>query len=1683
MQTNGSTYATIGTSASLANLIQGNASFSFWVSVPPSYIGPGGNIDPGEGGVIMSKDASDSSSGWAIGADYENILFFFGGNEFGGYWPTNSGTWSYVTVTLSGHSQAGTASQTGEAAIYINGSLSAANPNATWTPGDDSAQPAYLANANTAFGLGQLDGSLDEIRISNVVRTADWIAAEYNNQSTPSAFYSVLAENTPIYPASDILYNSQNTQFIAPQMSICSTSITWSVSPSGLGTITASGLYTAPASITTQQTVTITATSQDNSAQPVSASVTLMPPVAVSMTPTSATLTNDQTQRFSASVANTDNTAVTWTIPSGEGGTIDQTGLYTAPHWFDVSDQIVTIIATSQADRTKSAMATVLLTPSLNITPASATLYGGQGVGFYASIGNMGNTVVNWSISPASIGVIETSLKEALYIAPVNITTQQTVTITATSQSIPALSGSATITLMPSEIVTPTSATLYSGQTKQLSATVGGTIDPTAIWSISPAGTGTISGTGLYTAPATITSQETVTITATNQMNTTQSASAVLTLSPSQCASSEYNYQRAIVIDHTKVPNTDQANFPFLFNTTDSAFATIANGGHVASASGDDIIFSTDPNGLTKLDHELEEYNPATGQVIAWVRIPTLSHTSDTVLYVFYGNSSITASQQNPTGVWDSNYMGVWHVANNGGQLSLADSTSNGNNATNNGATATAGQIDGGMQTDGTTYATIGTPASLTNLAQGDATFSAWVNAASDTSGAIMGKGSSCSGWVLEQEGNYLGFTVSPCSASLGVVSGPVSSGTWSYVAVTLSASANNSAATDGAEEILYINGVLSTTSIGGSGFIGDDSAEPAYLANGFWQYTPLNGLTDEFRISNIVRSADWIATEYSNQSSPSTFYALSPENTAVAVPTAVTLYASQSQQFTVPGQGACNAPATVSWSISPSDVGAISASGLYTAAATIASQQTVTVTATNPASGATISSSAVTLMPPVSISVIPASATLSGGMGRGQTQQFYASIADSNNANVTWTISPADAGSISESGLYTAPGPTPQQTVTVTATSQADSTKSASSTITLIPPLAISINPANVTINNPSQTQQFMSRVANVSNTAVTFSFNPPNRQAQGPGIGTLTEAGLYTAPANITSQQSVTIYAISQSDPTMQAAATITLIPPEIVTPTSATLYSGQSKQLSATAGGTIDPTATWVISPAGTGTISATGLYTAPATITSQQTVTITATNQANPIQSASAVVTLSPKQCASSGYGYQRAIVIDHTQIQNTDQVNFPFLFNTTHPAFATTANGGHVTSASGNDIIFSTDPNGATLLDYEMEEYNPVSGQVIAWVRIPTLSHIADTVLYVFYGNSSITASQQNPTGVWINNYQAVYHLANLGTGVAADSTVNGNNGTITSVSASSGEIDGAASFDGASSYIQVPSADFPSYPTTTESTNFNGSFGAWFKTASYGVILGQTASGGQPGIITYSEALPVLYIDSTGNLVAPLFPYSATSAYGTAIVSTAAYNDNKWHSVVETFSGLTGCVDSFNCEGTETLYVDGQNVGSQSQDYDNIDLGIVKNYASTYNYFFGTGETDYSGIDWPGTNDSWFYYGGVLDEVNISSIARSDDWIHTQYSNQSSPSTFYKLFPESTIEINPPVASLFASQSQKFTVSMAGMCSSVAANWSIPSGVPGELTTSGLYTAPSSIDTRQMVTVTATTLG
>src|SRR4029077_23347 len=104
----------------------------------------------------------------------------------------------------------------------------------------------------------------------------------------------------------------------------------------------------------------------------------------------------------------------------------------------------------------------------------------------------------------------------------------------------------------------------------------------------------------------------------------TATATATPTATPTPTSPPGNRCHRQMTINHTKVPST-QSNFTVLVNVTDPALKTVANGGHVANANGYDIGFYADSGGTTKLKWEVEKYNGTTGNLIAWVKIPSVS--------------------------------------------------------------------------------------------------------------------------------------------------------------------------------------------------------------------------------------------------------------------------------------------------------------------------------------------------------------------------------------------------------------------------------------------------------------------------------------------------------------------------------------------------------------------------------------------------------------------------------------------------------------------------------------------------------------------------------------------------------------------------------------------------------------------------------------------------------------------------------------------------------------------------------------------------------------------------------------------------------------------------------------------------------------------------------------------------
>ncbi|MBE3136010.1 MAG: DUF2341 domain-containing protein, partial [Thermoplasmata archaeon] len=313
---------------------------------------------------------------------------------------------------------------------------------------------------------------------------------------------------------------------------------------------------------------------------------------------------------------------------------------------------------------------------------------------------------------------------------------------------------------------------------------------------------------------------------------------------------SAWLYRKMITIDHTKVAES-LTNFPIMIKLTSDS-----NLSSHAQDDADDIYF-TDANGA-RLSHEIEYYNSGTGELVAWVKVPNLSSTMDTVLYMCYGNPS-ASNQQNVEGTWDSNFLAVHHLEETSG--TVYDSTTNNNDGTPYGGLAqgVAGKIDGADSFDGSNdHLTL--PQVYSSQTQ--FTLEAWIY---PQIGAR---------YFLSQWSNYhgvflqVGYTPDHIEWYIDGTSGGISGitlNTWYHIVLTY----------NGTTAKIYKNAGMPNSKICNAPtwpaeglLIGDRSA-------GGRQF---HGVVDEVRLSDIARSNGWITTEYNNQNNPSSFYGIGNE-------------------------------------------------------------------------------------------------------------------------------------------------------------------------------------------------------------------------------------------------------------------------------------------------------------------------------------------------------------------------------------------------------------------------------------------------------------------------------------------------------------------------------------------------------------------------------------------------------------------------------------------------------------------------------------------------------------------------------------------------------------------------------------------------------------------------------------
>lgn len=393
-----------------------------------------------------------------------------------------------------------------------------------------------------------------------------------NPPSNPTSIVSVT-----IAPTSSTIFLGQSQQFQVTVLGTTNESVTWEVDgqPGGnttIGTISGDGIYSAPAIVPTTADVTITAVSAADSTASASTSVTIQDDIVVSISPSSANVSQGAQQAFTASISAIGNPApgLTWSvngIPGGNAtvGTIvpaaNGGALYSAPSSLP-SPLTVTVSAASIADSSKtgSASVTISCASTGSISPASANVGLGGSQSFIASVCLANGATITWDVNGTTGGnatygmITPAGADTASYLAPADLPLNAAVTIHATASAVTTgvstASASVTITSNVSVAISPSSATVAAYQRVSLIANVSGTPDAAVSWFVNGVANGNasigqicISGSSPcapptgptsaavdFFAPASVPMINPGVITATSQAESSKTGSAVVTI-------------------------------------------------------------------------------------------------------------------------------------------------------------------------------------------------------------------------------------------------------------------------------------------------------------------------------------------------------------------------------------------------------------------------------------------------------------------------------------------------------------------------------------------------------------------------------------------------------------------------------------------------------------------------------------------------------------------------------------------------------------------------------------------------------------------------------------------------------------------------------------------------------------------------------------------------------------------------------------------------------------------------------------------------------------------------------------------------------------------------------------------------------------------------------------------------
>jgi hypothetical protein len=339
----------------------------------------------------------------------------------------------------------------------------------------------------------------------------------------------------------------------------------------------------------------------------------------------------------------------------------------------------------------------------------------------------------------------------------------------------------------------------------------------------------------------------------------------------------------------------------------------------------------------------------------------------------------------------------------------------------------------------------------------------------------------------------------------------------------------------------------------------------------------------------------------------------------------------------------------------------------------------------------------------------------------------------------------------------------------------------------------------------------------------------------------------------------------------------------------------------------------------------------------------------------------------------GWMYRKMITVNHESVAG-NLIDFPVLISTTDDDLRDKA------QDDGDDILFMYDVGNASKLYHEIELFDKINGELVVWVNVPILFSTNDTVFYMYYGNQNCD-SQEKAEDVWDSNFCGVWHLDNLN-----ESTINNNNGTNYGTDELEGKIGNCRDFvKNNSDYI-----DLGDMPEPADSNITTATFEAWINPKDLdegATIISKMDKYGFPDLTSYT-----FYFLNSGKIH---FGVASGTWYpqGRSIGSTTneiCISSNVWQYIVAVVNLQSKDID---------IFYNGEKEDS-----------TLEIFGTPPAYFYDIDLNECLGI-WR-LEAGHKYYNGSIDEVRISKICRSAEWISTQYNNQNDSACFLSFSPE-----------------------------------------------------------------------